>query len=152
MKKQQGSAFRQEKIKELLSKELISDQHTIVEFLKSHYGIVANQTIVSRDLRKLGVVKKMVRGVLAYEIPTLDVRIEILKLGVVDVVYNEANIVIKTFPGLAAFVGDYLDSCIDIEIAGCIAGENVVFVAPRSLSEIKKTCLDICEKLQFIPK
>lgn len=149
MQESHNAAFRQEKIKELLSKELISDQHKLVEYLKSHYGIETNQAVVSRDLRKLGVVKKMIRGTLAYEIPTVDIRMEILKLGIVDILHNEANIVIKTLPGLAAFVGDYLDSLVDIEIIGCIAGENVVFVAPSSTSDIKRIFKEISLKLQF---
>lgn len=152
MKEQYDSVFRQEKVRELLKNELISDQRMLVELLKKNYGIDTNQTVISRDLRKLGVVKKMIKGVMAYEIPAVDIRIEILKLALVDIVHNDAIIVIKTHPGLADFVGDYLDSHSDLEIIGCIAGENVVFVAPSSVKEMKRIYQSICQKLQFKKK
>lgn len=149
MKEQYDSRQRQEKIRELLKRELISDQRKLVELLKKEYGIETNQTVISRDLRKLGVVKKMVKNVLAYEIPAVDITIEILKLALVDIIHNESTIVIKTHPALAAFVGDYLDSHSDLEIIGCIAGENVVFVSPTSVRDISRIYKTICEKLQF---
>lgn len=143
------SSDRQEKIKELLKRELISDQHKIVNLLKKEYGIETNQTVVSRDLRKLGVVKKPIKGVMAYEIPTVDIRSEILRLALVDIVHNESMIVIKTQPALADFVGDYLDSHADLEIAGCLSGENTVFVAPGSTKDISRIYRNVCQKLNF---
>jgi transcriptional regulator of arginine metabolism len=141
--------LRQERIKELLSKELVGDQNQIVALLKERYGIETNQAVISRDLRQLGVVKKSVNGVMVYEMPSIDIQIELLKLAVLDVVHNETTIVIKTRPALADFVGDCLDGYTDLEILGCIAGENTVFVAPRSNLKIKQIVQALCEKIQF---
>lgn len=143
---------RYDAIKELITKHHISDQLKLVELLKDHHNIDANQAVVSRDLRKLGIVKKMVNGSLCYEIPDLDVKTEILRLALVDISYNESTIVITTHPALADFVGDCVDQYDDLEVLGCLAGENVVFVAPKSIKQIKQVYERICEKFHFKKK
>lgn len=140
---------RQEAIKELLRKEQISDQKKLVKLLRDAYGIKTNQAVISRDLRKLGVIKKQVNDNLVYEIPATDTTTEILKLAIVNIEYNQAIIVIKTHPGLAAFVGDCLDCYPELDILGSLAGENVVFVTPRNLKEIQAVYQVICHKLHF---
>ncbi len=149
MSKKQSPTYRQAKIRALLNEELLSDQNKIVELLREKYDIDTNQGVVSRDLRKLGIVKKPIRGITAYEGPADNVQTEILKLALVDISHNETTIVIKTHPGLADFVGDCLDQHTDLEIIGCLSGENVVFVAPKSVKNIKQICQSICQKLQF---
>jgi len=140
---------RQEAIVDLIKKERITDQKHLVMLLKDRHGIATNQAVVSRDLRHLGVVKKQVKGALVYEMPTIDVATEILRLAIVDIAHNEAMIVIKTHPGLAAFVGDYLDQLTDVDSLGCLAGENVVFITPRSIKAIQAIYLDLCQKLYY---
>ena len=58
-------------------------------------------------------------------------------------------IVITTHPGLAAFVGDFLDKEKGLNVLGSLAGENVVFVVPTSIKHIAKTYKIVCEKLHF---
>lgn len=141
--------IRQEAIIELIKKVAIADQNQLVSLLKEHYDIEANQAVVSRDLRKLGIVKKAVNGVLVYEFPDLNVSTEILRLALIDINYNDSMIVIKTQPGLADFVGDYVDQHDDLDVLGCLAGENVVFVAPKSIKNIHKTYEKICQRFYF---
>lgn len=143
---------RQEAIKELIKKTAVSDQNHLVKLLLEHYQIEANQAVISRDLRKLGIVKKMVNGILCYEVPDLDVKSEILRLALVDITHNESMIVITTHPALADFVGDCVDQYDDLEVLGCLAGENVVFVTPKSVKNIKKVYDHLCEKFHFKKK
>ena len=140
---------RQIAIKELITTQQVSDQNQLVGFLKKHHRIATNQAVVSRDLRKMGIVKKLVNGVLTYEIPESDVRAEILRLALVDITHNETMIVITTHPGLADFVGDCLDQHDDLGLLGCLSGENVVFAVPESIKKIDKTCRAIREKFHF---
>lgn len=144
--------IRQQAIQELVKKMAVSDQNQLVVLLKEHYEIEANQAVVSRDLHKLGIVKKMINGVLCYEMPNVDISAEILRLALEDIIHNETTIVIKTHPGLAAFVGDCIDQHVDLEVLGCIAGENVVFVTPLSVKNISKIYKKICEKFHFKKK
>lgn len=146
------AALRQKATQELVKTITISDQKQLVTLLKKHYNIEANQAIVSRDLRKLGIVKKIINGTPAYEMNDVDVSAEILRLALIDIKYNESMIVIKTHPGLAAFIGDYVDQYNDLDVLGCLAGENVVFITPLSIKNIKKTYEKICKKFHFKKK
>lgn len=137
MKKMSKTALRQAAIKELVAGHAIADQHTLVEMMKSQYNIETNQSILSRDLRALGISKRKVKDVMLYDVLAIDASQEILRLAVVDVISNEAMIIIKTVPGLASFVADYLDMKEDPSIAGTLAGENSIFVAPASTKNIK---------------
>ncbi len=150
--KKKSNISRQEAIQELVKKKAISDQNELVQLLERHYGIEANQAVVSRDLRKLGIVKKMINGALIYEVPQVDVSAEILKLALVDICYNESMIIIKTHPALADFVGDCIDLHDDLDVLGCLSGENTVFVSPKSIKNIHKTHEKICEKFHFKKK
>lgn len=137
MKKMNKTAVRQAAIKELVAGHAIADQQTLVEMIKSQYNIETNQSILSRDLRALGISKRKVKDVMLYDVLAIDASQEILRLAVVDIISNEAMIIIKTVPGLASFVADYLDMKEDPSIAGTLAGENSIFVAPASTKNIR---------------
>lgn len=140
---------RQDAIKELLKEALISDQKSLLALLENKYGIVTNQTALSRDLRKLGVIKKEVNQKMVYSLPDFDVKTELLRLAILDIKYNEVMIVIKTQPGLASFVGDYIDQEANVDILGCLAGENVVFITCHSIKNILEIYENICQQLHF---
>ncbi|KKP36039.1 MAG: Arginine repressor [candidate division TM6 bacterium GW2011_GWF2_32_72] len=125
-------------IKDLISQNKIANQQELEDLLKQKYSIVASQPAISRDLQQIGVTKKKIGEEFVYEIPETNVQLQILKLGMLEVTHNESLIVVKTRPGLADFIGDFLDNQKDIEILGTIAGENTVFIAPKSVKNIKK--------------
>lgn len=140
---------RIEAIKELIAQELISDQQMLLNRLNKIYNIETNQAAISRDLRKIGVIKRLEKGKMVYTLPSVDVQSELLALALVSIEHNETMIVIKTHPALADFVGDCIDQHPDLEILGCISGENTVFVAPKSTKDIAKTYEDLCKKFYF---
>lgn len=140
---------RQEAIKELIKSHPIEDQETLVELIKKKYRIETNQSIVSRDLRQMGVSKHLVNNRMIYELKEYDASREILRLAIIEVDHNETLVVIKTLPGLADFVGDYLDMQEELPILGNIAGENTLFVAPRAKTSISTLYKQICQALYF---
>lgn len=140
---------RQDAIKELIQSHPIEDQETLVEMIKKKYGIDTNQSIVSRDLRQLGVSKHLVNNKMIYELKEHDASREILRLAIIDINHNDNLIVIKTLPGLADFVGDYLDMQEDLPILGNIAGENTIFVAPNKKTSIEALFKEISKILYF---
>lgn len=149
MSKKNKILERQTAIKELIQSHSIEDQQTLVEMIKKKYGIETNQSIVSRDLRQLGVTKHSVNNKLIYELKEYDASREILRLAIVDIDCNESLIVIKTLPGLADFVGDYLDMQEDLPILGNIAGENTIFVTPRAKTKIENLFKEVSKILYF---
>ena len=136
---------RQDALKMLIQTHHIENQQTLVQMIKQKFGIETNQAVVSRDLRMLGINKRGVNNKLVYELPDIDASKEILHLAVQDIQHNEFLIVIDTLPGLADFVGDYLDMHKNIGILGVLAGENVIFITPKSTKQIKKVFNDICQ-------
>lgn len=150
MKQEIKLTERQKAIKELIQTYEITDQHKLIELLKLKYGIETNQTIISRELHKLGVTKTPVENKLIYELPEekADPAKEILRLAVTKVAHNESLIVVHTLAGLADFVGDYLDAHGETtSILATLAGENVVFVAPKSIKDIVSTYDEVCKLL-----
>jgi len=149
MKKEKKVLLRHNAIKEIIEKNPIEDQHELVTILNKKYDIDTNQSIVSRDLRQLGISKRKVKDRMLYELPKIDLQKEMLRLAIYDIVHNETLIIIKTTPGTADFVGDFIDIQENIGVIGSLAGENVVFVAPKSNKNITETYKKLCTALYF---
>lgn len=141
--------IRHQALEELISLYPVEDQTTLVTLLKDNYNIDTNQSIVSRDLRELGVTKKIVDNSSVYEINTVNTTYELLIRAITAIEHNESIIVVKTVPGLASFVGDVLDQKQLPELLATLAGENVVFVIPKSIVTIKKTYEILCKALYY---
>lgn len=140
---------RHEAIMQIISQQMVQDQSTLAKLLKQKYGIAITQVQASRDLKKLGVGKKMVGKKMVYELPETNLTQKILRLAIVDVQHNESLIVIKTIGGIADFVGDYLDEQDDIGILGTISGENTIFITPDSTKRIDKIYSKVCLALYY---
>lgn len=131
-----------EALKQLLHNQKSSTQEQICQALEAQ-GHEINQSKVSRLLRKINAVKVVnARGLTIYSLPrepappTINSR---LKNLIVDVVHNETLVVIFTSPGCASMVARILDhNQITTEILGTIAGDDTIFVAPKSISTVKK--------------
>lgn len=139
---------RQKAIAACLKKYAVSDQQMLVELLKE-WNISTNQVTISRDLRRMGVIKKSLQGKQIYEIPSPNTTHELLKMAVLNIEHNEQMIVVTTRQALAPFVGDYIDALEGVPLLGCIAGENVVFIAPRIIKNIQAVCDQLQEALFF---
>lgn len=140
---------RRAALKEIIGSHHVSDHQTLIELMKKRYGIDTSQAVVSRDLRAMGVSKHAVGNKLVYEVPSTDASREILHLAVVDIVHNEAMIVIKTLPGLAVFVADYLDLAGNKHILATLSGENVVYVCPASIKDIANALEAVQQLTEF---
>jgi transcriptional regulator of arginine metabolism len=136
-------------IKNLIAKFIVEDQDQLVELLKSNHSISTNQSIVSRDLRHLGIGKTIRDGVACYELPKIDATQEILKRAILDIQHNESMIVITTLPGLADFVGDFLDDQESDMLLGTLAGENILMAIPRSVKQISQIYKKVCTLVHF---
>jgi len=136
MKKQK----RQFLLKEIITRQVISNQEELVSQLKKS-GESVNQATLSRDLREMGISRvntlqgprygfsaggeeKRVRTLISYEVQNISA--------------NESMIVIRTLPGRAQGVAEMLDSLKIPEVLATLAGDNTIFIAPRSVKYIKK--------------
>jgi transcriptional regulator of arginine metabolism len=128
---------RQGAILRLVQERQLATQSEVAEALRGE-GIDAVQTTVSRDIARLGLVKvRAGDGRLVYALPgaaDLDRLSELttaLRRWVTSI--NAANdlVVIKTQRGYATPLADAIDDAALADVAGTVAGENTIFVAPR---------------------
>jgi transcriptional regulator of arginine metabolism len=136
-----------EALKALLRGRQASSQEEIRAHLEKK-GYEVNQSKISRLLRKVSAVKvENKRGEVVYSLPrepappAMDTSLRDL---ILDVVANENVIVIFTSPGSASMIARVLDYQQDSsEILGTIAGDDTIFVAPKSIKKIQKMLKEI---------
>lgn len=131
---------RHSKIVELIGKHEIETQEELAERLKEA-GFHVTQATVSRDIRELKLTK--VQGesgrqcymVMANQGVFSDKYIRILKDGYVSMDMAQNILVIKTVSGMAMAVAAALDAIHFHEIVGCIAGDDTIMCAVRSVDD-----------------
>lgn len=128
---------RQGAILRLVNERQLSTQSDVVEALRDE-GLEAVQATVSRDISQLGLVK--VRGEdgrLIYALPgaaDLDRLSELtasLRRWAVSLEPTGNLVVIRTPPGHANALASAFDDVGLPEVAGCIAGDDTIFLAAR---------------------
>jgi len=140
---------REQAILELIESEPVSNQDEIVERLRTR-GIQATQATVSRDVKRLGLVKAPAGGGIGYRYaaPALRPRSSVqrgrrqLKLAceqfLTKVEPGGALLVLKTLTGRANALAVALDECRLDGIVGTIAGDDTILVIVRSASDRDK--------------
>ena len=132
---------RHEKIIELITQYEVETQEELVDHLRRD-GYKVTQATVSRDIRELKLSKiPSGRGRQKYvafdgEEPYLgDKYSRVLKEGFVSMELAQNLLVLKTVAGMAMAVAAAVDALKIEEIVGCIAGDNTVMMAMRSVQD-----------------
>ena len=132
---------RQEKILELISTRQIGTQEELTEELE-RAGFVATQATVSRDIREMKLTKVAMsdgkqRYVAYRETPQnlSEKYIRIFRDGFLSMDNAQNILVIKTVSGMAMAVAAALDAIHFHEIVGCIAGDDTIMCAVRSVDD-----------------
>jgi transcriptional regulator of arginine metabolism len=128
---------RQGAILRLVQERQLATQAEVAEALRDE-GIDAVQTTVSRDIARLGLVKvRAGDGRLVYALPgaaDLDRLSELttaLRRWATSISAANDLVVIRTQRGYATPLADAIDDAALADVAGTVAGENTIFVAPR---------------------
>lgn len=145
-------AKRQERILELISEYEIETQDEMISRLTAE-GFKVTQATISRDLKELRLTKvQTARGTCRYSLGQTRQGIGSVKLNnamadsITDVKYSLNNVVIKTYPGLAAAVAFAVDSLNMPSILGCVAGDDTVIIvtnSEESSNEISKKITEL---------
>lgn len=132
---------RHAKIVELINKYQIETQKELAERL-NQVGFHVTQATVSRDIRDLKLTKvpaengKQKYAVLESGNTAMGEKyIRILRDGFVSMDMAQNILVIKTVSGMAMAVGAALDAMKWTELVGCIAGDDTVMCAVRSVDD-----------------
>lgn len=135
--------IRHRKIIELIEKHDIETQEELAGYLKEA-GFSVTQATVSRDIRELKLSKvpsgngKQKYVVLKQEDSHLgDKYIRVLKDGFVSMDMAQNILVVKTVSGMAMAVAAAVDAMKFPEIVGCIAGDDTIMVAVRTVEETR---------------
>ncbi len=142
-----------EALKNLLLEREANTQDSLCHSLEKA-GFEINQSKVSRLLRKIGATKIVnAKGQTVYSLPrepAPPTPNTLLRDLIIDVSANESLVVILTSPGSASMVGRMLDYAnIETEILGTVAGDDTLFVAPRTVHDIKKLVEEIKKHLSL---
>jgi len=134
-------------LKEVITARQIGTQDELVRALKQA-GFPVTQATLSRDLKELRIARVNGPEGAHYALspeaeerrlqPYLAVEIE-------TITHNESLIVVKTLPGRAQGVAEILDSFHHPDILGTLAGDNTVFVTPRSTKKIPRLVKELRE-------
>lgn len=132
---------RHAKIIEMIQKYDVGTQEELANYLREA-GLAVTQATVSRDIKELKLSKIPLRNgrqkyiILKQEDSHLgDKYIRVLRDGFSSMDMAQNILVVKTVPGMAMAVAAALDAMKFPEIVGCIAGDDTIFVAVRSVEE-----------------
>ena len=132
---------RHSKIVELISKYEIETQEELAALLNKE-GYNVTQATVSRDIRELKLTKMPVEGgkqkyvvIQNKEGWMSDKYIRVLRDGYVSMDMAQNILVIKTVSGMAMAVAAALDAMQWNEVVGCIAGDDTIMCAIRTVDD-----------------
>ncbi|MBQ7839067.1 MAG: arginine repressor [Lachnospiraceae bacterium] len=145
---------RHQKIAELVEHYEIETQEELAEKLKEA-GFPVTQATISRDIRQMHLSKvptgngRQKYVILKQENKELsDKYIRVLRDGFVSMDMAQNILVMRTFSGMAMAVAAAVDAIQFTEVVGCIAGDDTIMIAVRSVEETKTLMGKIRELMQ----
>ena len=148
--------IRQQAILRIVREQAISTQSALVEALREE-GHDVVQTTISRDVHELGLTKvRAPSGRLVYAAPGADDADRLRAIGVAIRRYatrveHAGPLVVLTTPsGYASALAQAIDEGGHPGIAGTIAGDNTIFVAPREGTTSRSLSSELGEHLTRI--
>lgn len=146
------SSDRRTKILKIISDEIIQTQEDLADRLNAE-GFPVTQATVSRDIKQLNLIKVPVGdGRQRYAIhedksDEIDEKyVNVLRTGFKSMDMAMNILVIKTISGMAMAVAASIDALDFPQIVGCIAGDDTVMCAVRTIEDTYKV-MDQLERL-----
>ncbi len=121
-------------IKEIISMKSVASQHELRLEMKKR-GFNVTQATLSRDLKELGVGRVAFDDGMKYVLqPAAEVKIlkPLVGAQITSILANESMVVIRTLPGSASVIAEFLDTLNNGDIIGTIAGDNTLLVIPKA--------------------
>lgn len=132
---------RQTKIIEIIENNIIETQEELAEALKRE-GYEVTQSTVSRDIRQLRLTKaatgdgRQKYTIMSKEQVDLgDKYIRVLREGFVSMDNAQNILVIRTVSGMAMAVAAAIDAMHLKEVVGCIAGDDTIMAAIKTVED-----------------
>lgn len=141
-----------EALTDILNQGRAGTQQEIAAALKQQ-GFVVNQSKISRMLHKLAAIKVInAQGQTVYQLskelppPTQTPLTQLI----LNISANETLVVIQTSPGSASLIARMLDyQTSESNILATLAGDDTIFVAPKTIQKIKETLEEVKQLLKL---
>lgn len=134
---------RRQKIIELINKYPVETQEELTNYLLQE-GIKTTQATISRDIRDLKLTKvptaegRQKYAILETPEPQMSEKyIRVLQEGFLSMDMAQNILVVKTVSGMAMAVAAAIDAMKWNEVVGCIAGDDTIMCAIRSVDETR---------------
>lgn len=142
---------RQSAIKDIIETFPIGSQDDLRHRLRRQ-GFQVTQATLSRDMREMGVSRVAAEAGTRYRLEGAGTEAKLLQplvgAEVVSIEASETLIVVRTLPGCANTVGEFIDLQGQKNIIGTVAGDNTLLVIPGSGKKTKKVVEFLRKKLQ----
>ena len=140
--------IRQRRILEIIEKYEVETQEQLRDYLAQE-GIQVTQATLSRDIRELKLSKLSVDGMASGKQRYVAFHreggeranekfVRVLRDGFVSMDMAQNILVIKTVSGMAMAVAMAIDALQFPEVVGCIAGDDTIMVAVRTVEETRQ--------------
>ena len=137
-------------IRQIIATRVVANQDELRQLLESE-GFETTQATLSRDLKELGIGRAHTADGMRYVLDSSGEENRLATLIAYEIEWIEANeslIVVRTLPGRASGVAEIIDSFRHPDILSTIAGDNTIFIAPRSVARVNA----VVEELRRIVK
>ena len=129
---------RERKIRGIITERPVGTQEEMAAALRRQ-GLAVTQATVSRDIKRLGLVKAPSRdGRSRYVLPDRPSPVDVLRRlrtavagYVLSVDSGESVVVVHTLTGCANVVAEAIDEMRWDDVVGTVAGDNTILVVPR---------------------
>lgn len=145
---------RHEVVVDLIHKYDIETQEELAAYLRGE-GFDVTQATVSRDIRELNLSKISAGNgrqkyiILQNDDSKLgDKYIRVLRDGFISMDMAQNILVIKTVQGMAMAVAAAVDAMKFPEVVGCIAGDDTIFAAVKSVADTKSVMERLSDVIQ----
>jgi transcriptional regulator of arginine metabolism len=135
---------RHQKIVDILDKYDVETQEELAGYLREA-GFSVTQATVSRDIRDLKLSKVLTKDgkqkyvILKQEDGYMSERyVRVLREGFFSMEMAQNILVVKTVAGMAMAVAAAIDALKFPEVVGCIAGDDTIMIAVRTVDDTKR--------------
>lgn len=143
----QGRLFA---IRQIIATRVVANQDELRHILESD-GFEITQATLSRDLKELGVGRVHTPDGMRYVLDTGNEENRLATLIAYEIEWIEANealVIVRTLAGRASGVAEIIDGFRHPDILGTLAGDNTIFIAPRSISRTAAIVEDLRRMVQ----
>jgi transcriptional regulator of arginine metabolism len=132
-------------IRQIIATHAVANQDDLRQLLENE-GFETTQATLSRDLKELGVGRVHTPGGMRYVLDSGSEENRLASLIAYEIEWiecNEALVIVRTLAGRASGVAEIIDGFRHPDILGTLAGDNTIFIAPRSVASIPTIVEDL---------